>query len=213
MTEQQLDDLGPAFADFLDDYLFCCSYMQTFAHLTTYVRGLLSDLPRKTVEPIAIQAGTPVRTLQEFLRDHLWDFAAVRTSLQQHTAELLPSLPNDPLGTVGLIDETSVAKQGTKTPGVQRQYLGCVGKVENGIVTVHLGVCRGDLKALLDADLFLPKSWSIDRPRCQAAGLPDDKVHEAKWKLAVWQWAQACQDGFTFDWLTFDEGYGRVTAF
>jgi SRSO17 transposase len=85
--------------------------------------------------------------------------------------------------------------------------------VDNGIVTVHLGACRGDLKALLDADLFVPQSWAADRPRCQAAGLPDDVGHAAKWKLAIWQWVQARQDGFTFDWLTFDEGYGRVGAF
>src|SRR5690349_17689453 len=73
MTEQQLRALGPALADFLDQFLFCCGYTQTFAHFGTYVRGLLSDLPRKSVEPIALQAGAPVRTLQEFLKDHDWD--------------------------------------------------------------------------------------------------------------------------------------------
>jgi hypothetical protein len=71
MTEQQLRALGPALDRFLAPYLFCCAYSQTFDHLNTYVRGLLSDLPRKTCEPIALAAGTPVRTLQEFLKDHL----------------------------------------------------------------------------------------------------------------------------------------------
>src|SRR4051812_49831453 len=118
MTEQQLRALGPALARYLDRFLFCCAYTQTFAHLGTYVRGLLSDLPRKTCEPIALQAGTAVRTLQEFLRDHDWDYAAVRTRLQQHAATLLPTLPADDLGTVGLIDETSARKQGQKSPGV-----------------------------------------------------------------------------------------------
>ncbi len=70
MTEQQLADLGPALTSFLAPFLFRCAYTQTFGHLTTYVQGLLSDLPRKSVEPIALRAGTPVRTLQEFLRDH-----------------------------------------------------------------------------------------------------------------------------------------------
>ena len=148
MTEQQLRALGPALPDYLDPFLFCCGYTQTFGHLNTYVRGLLSDLPRKSVEPIALCAGTPVRTLQEFLKDHDWDFARVRDALQDHTATLLSSLPDDGLGTVGLIDETSAVKQGSKTPGVQRQYLGCVGKVDNGIVSVHLGVCEGRFKAL-----------------------------------------------------------------
>ena len=85
--------------------------------------------------------------------------------------------------------------------------------VDNGIVTVHLGACRGDLKALLDADLFLPKSWDADRPRCRAAGIPAAKGPEAKWKLAFGQWTPAVEDGFAFDWLTFDEAYGRGGAF
>src|SRR5262245_13258966 len=93
MTEQPLRALGPALADFLGRFLFGCGYTQTFAHLGTYVRGLLSDLPRKSVEPIALQAGTPVRTLQEFLKDHAWDRAAVRDRLQQHAAQTLPVLP------------------------------------------------------------------------------------------------------------------------
>src|SRR5438477_11256204 len=117
MTEQQLADLGPALSDFLDRFLFCCGYTQTFAHLGTYVRGLLSDLPRKSVAPIALHAGTPVRTLQEFLKDHAWDAQRVRQHLQRHTATLLPTLPTDDLGTVGLLDETRIRKQGQKTPG------------------------------------------------------------------------------------------------
>ena len=149
MTEQQLRDLGPALASFLDHYLFCCAYTQTFAHLRTYVRGLLSDLPRKSVEPIALRAGTPVRTLQEFLKDHDWDAAAIRDLRQQEVAQQLATLPDDGLGSVGFIDETSAVKQGTKTPGVQRPYLGCVGKVDNGIVTVHLGLCRGQSSAVI----------------------------------------------------------------
>src|SRR5437868_13026758 len=89
MTEQQLRALGPALADFLNPFLFCCGYTQTFAHLGTYVRGLLSDLPRKSVEPIALQAGTPVRSLQEFLKDHVWHFERVRDLLQGHVVASL----------------------------------------------------------------------------------------------------------------------------
>jgi SRSO17 transposase len=213
MTEQQLRALGPALSRFLDDYLFCCGYTQSFAHLSTYVRGLLSDLPRKSVEPIALQAGTPVRTLQEFLKDHLWDFAAVRDQLQRHAATLLPSLPADDLGTVGLVDETSAVKQGTKTPGVKRQYLGCVGKVENGIVTVHLGICQGTYKVLLDADLYLPEDWAANRPRCRAAGIPEDVVYRPKWRIALEQLDRARANGVRLDWLTFDEEYGKRPGF
>jgi SRSO17 transposase len=213
MTEQQLQALEPALADYLDQFLFCCSYTQTFGHLGTYVRGLLSDLPRKSVEPIALKAGTPARTLQEFLRDHSWDGAAVRDGLQRRAAALLPALPADDLGTVGLIDETSAVKQGTKTPGVGRQYLGCVGKVENGIVTVHLGVCRGRFQSLLDFDLYLPRDWSDDRRRCREAGIPDAVVYRPKWQIALEQLDRAQASGVRLDWLTFDEEYGKRPSF
>jgi SRSO17 transposase len=214
MTEQQLRALGPALGDHLNRFLFCCAYTQTFDHLQTYVRGLLSDLDRKTCEPIALKAGTPVRTLQEFLKDHVWDCDRVRQRHQQHIADRLAALDSvDDLGTVGLLDETSALKKGGKTPGVQRQYLGCVGKVENGIVTVHLGVCRGHFKCLLDGDLFLPEDWSNDRPRCRAAGIPDNVVHRPKWQIGLGQIDRARSNGVSLDWLTFDEEYGKSPEF
>jgi SRSO17 transposase len=209
MTEAQLEALGPALATFMERWVLHCRYAPTFEHLRTYMRGLLSDLERKSVEPIARAAGTPVRTLQEFLRDHQWSHTAVRDDLHGCVGQLLPTLPTDELGNVGLIDETSALKKGDKTPGVARQYLGCVGKVANGIVTVHLGVSRGTYKALLDADLYLPKQWSEDRPRCRAAGIPDDLVHRPKWQIALEQLKRARQHGLTLDWLTFDCEYGR----
>src|SRR5580700_8484229 len=204
MTDEQLDALGPALDDFLQPYLFCCGYTQTFTHLHTYCKGLLSDLKRKSVEPIALASGCAVRTLQEFLRDHLWQHAAVREQLQRHVAAALPGLPADDLGTVGLIDETSGLKSGHKTPGVQRQYLGCVGKIANGIVTVHLGVCRGRYKTLIDADVFLPEVWDNDRTRCTEAGIPDDIVYRPKWQIALEQLDRAHENGVLLDWLAFD---------
>src|SRR5262245_53386989 len=154
MTPEQIEELGPAFADYLQQYLFCCDYTQTFDLLGLYCRGLLSDLPRKSAEPLALYAGVAVRTLQQFLKDHRWSFDQVRTTLQRHVAADLPGRPADDLGTVGHIDETGQVKKGTKTPGVQRQYCGEVGKLENCLVTVHLGVVRGGYKTLIDADLF-----------------------------------------------------------
>ena len=79
----------------------CCGYTQTFGHLHTYCRGLLSELQRKSVEPIALASGCAVRTLQEFLRDHQWQHTQVRDQLQRHVAAQLASLPDDGLGTSG----------------------------------------------------------------------------------------------------------------
>src|SRR5262245_44554796 len=118
MTTEQIEALGPALADYLDQFLFCCGYTQTFAHLGAYCKGLLSDLQRKTCEPIALACGIPVRTLQEFLKDHAWDQDQARDLLQRHVAATLAALPQDELGTLGLVDETGTAKKGDKTPGV-----------------------------------------------------------------------------------------------
>ena len=208
MTEQEITALGPAFAAYLRRFRDSFGQDRTAAHFDTYCRGLLSDLPRKSVEPIALEAGTAVRTLQEFLVTARWDHDHACDTLQTHLGAVLADLPADPLGTVGVIDETSCRKWGDRTPGVQRQYLGCVGKIDNGIVTVHLGVARGTFQALLDAELYLPKSWDADRPRCRAAGIPDDVRHRPKWRLAVDQWVRLSGSGVSFDWLVFDEGYG-----
>lgn len=96
---------------------------------------------------------------------------------------------------------------------MQRQYLGCVGEIDNGIATVHIGVAKGTFRALPDADLYLPKSWAEDRPRCRAAGIPDDVRHRARWRLAVGQWVRLAGSGASFDWLVFDEGYGSKVPF
>jgi SRSO17 transposase len=213
MTEQQITALGPAFASYLRRFRASFGQDRTAKHFDTYCRGLLSDLPRKSIEPIALAAGTAVRTLQEFLVTARWDHAAARDTLQKHLKAVIADLPADPLGTVGVIDETSCRKWGDHTPGVQRQYLGCVGKVDNGIVTVHLGVAKGSFQALLDADLYLPKSWDEDRRRCRAAGIPDDVRHHPKWRLAVDQWLRSRGNGVSFDWLVFDEGYGAAVPF
>ena len=213
MTPDQMVVLGTGFAVFLRLFEDCVAYQPTVAHLHSYCRGLLSDLPRKSIEPIALACGTAVRTLQEFLRDHVWDQDRMRDRLQRRLVGHQVLTTTDDLGTIGVIDETSTAKKGAKTPGVHRQYCGARGKIENCIVTVHLGVVRGLFKTLIDAALFLPKIWSDDRKRCQEAAIPDDVVYRAKWRIALEQVARALGNGLTFDWLTFDEYYGGKPAF
>jgi SRSO17 transposase len=88
-----------------------------------------------------------------------------------------------------------------------------VGKVDNGIVTVHVGVSRGRFQAFLDADLYLPASWDQDRERCRAAGIPDDVRYRPKWRIALDELARLSGNGMTFDWLVFDEGYGAAVPF
>lgn len=213
MTPDQMLALGTAFAAYLRIFEDCVAYEPTTGHLHSYCRGLLSDLPRKCIEPIALACGTAVRTLQEFLRDHVWDQFRMRDLFQQRLLGLPALNAADELGTIGVIDETSVAKKGAKTPGVRRQYCGASGKIENCIVTVHLGIVHGLFKTLIDAALFLPKVWSEDRERCREAKIPDDVVYRPKWRIALEQVTRAIANGLTFNWLTFDEYYGGKPAF
>jgi len=213
MTPDQVQALGPEFTAFLRPFERFFATPESVQHFRNYARGLLSDLPRKTAEPLAQAAGTPPRCLQQFLKACLWDHDGLTAGLQRTLLATVADLPPDAVGTVGILDETSARKQGTKTPGVQRQYLGCVGKVDNGIVSVHLAVAHGTFKALLDSELFLPESWDADRDRCREADIPDDVRYRPKWQIGVELLTRAERNGWQFDWLTFDEGYGGKPGF
>ena len=212
MTMEQVAALGPAFTKYLRSFKSCFVNQASVEHMERYCCGLISDLPRKSVEPIALAAGCTVRTLQQFLADYVWDHDAMRDEIQRRIVrDHLPAPGEKPaggVGTVGWTDETSTAKKGDKTPGVQRQYCGASGKIDNCIVTVHLACQCGDFMALLDRDLFLPKeSWDQDRDRCQEAHVPDDVTYRSKWQIALEQITRAMGNGVRFDWLTFDEWY------
>jgi len=125
-----------------------------------------------------------------------------------------PGALRGPLGVIGLIDEIGTPKKGDKTPGVQRQWCGRTGKVDNCLVTVHLACLCGDFKTLIDSDLFLPeKTWDTDRERCRDAYIPDGVVYRSKSDIAQEQYRRAVANGIRFDWLTFDEWYGSKPQF
>ena len=208
MDAATIQELKPELEDYLHRFEDCFSRRDTRAHLNTYVGGQLSDVKRKNVEAMALEAGVPVRTLQEFLSQHKWDEGRMRDRLQQIIRDE-HAHPHS----IGIIDETSDDKKGTKTPGVQRQHLGCSGKQDNGIVTVHLAYAADDFHCLLDGELFLPQSWSDDRARCREAGIPDRMVYRPKSEIALELYDRANANGVTFSWLTFDEWYGAKPAF
>jgi SRSO17 transposase len=208
MEASTLADLKLELDAFVGRFADCFARRDTRAHLTTYVSGQLSNVPRKNVESMALAAGVPVRTLQEFLSQHRWNEDLVRQRLHEivrdeHAHE----------HSIGIIDETSDDKKGVKTPGVQRQHLGCSGKQDNGIVTVHLAYAADDFHCLLDGELFLPQGWSDDRPRCREAGIPEEMIYRPKTEIALELYDRAKANGVKFAWLTFDEWYGVKPAF
>jgi len=138
---------------YLNEFRSCVKTKCNRRHLRTYVAGQISDLPRKSIEPIALAAGEAPRTLQEFLGMHRWDHDVVRRRVQR-----LVMRDHADDNAIALIDETSFVKKGNKTAGVQRQYCGTSGKKDNCVVTVHLGYAAGDFHALVDGDLYLPQT-------------------------------------------------------
>jgi len=208
MDADQIRRLKPMLARYLKQFDDCFARRDTRAHLPIYVGGQLSDLSAKSCEPIALHAGVAPRTLQEFLAQHRWDEDSLRDRLREIVVREHVG-PNS----IGIIDETSDVKKGDKTPGVQRQWCGTVGKTENCLVTVHLGYATGDFHCLVDGELFLPESWSEDRARCDEAGIPEDMAYRPKWEIALELYDRATVGGMEFDWLGFDEGYGGKPAF
>jgi SRSO17 transposase len=208
MDADQIRKLKPMLTRYLKQFDDCFFRQETRGYFSTYVEGQLSDLGEKSCEPIALAAGVPPRNLQEFLGAYKWNEDRTRDRLQGMVVRE-DSGPN----AIGIIDETSDVKQGDKTPGVKRQWCGTRGKTENCIVTVHLAYATGDFHCLVDGELFLPESWSADRERCQAAGIPDEVLYRPKWKIALELLDRARGNGMTFDWLTFDEGYGGKPEF
>lgn len=93
---------------------------------------------------------------------------------------------------------------------MQRPYRGCRGQIDNGIVTVHVGVAKACKQALLDADLYLPKAWAADRPRCRAAGIAEAVRYRPTWRIALDPLIHLSGPGIIFDGLVFEEGYGAA---
>jgi len=208
MDLKTLASLRPALGRYVRRFDDCIKMQATRAHLARYVEGQLGSLPRKSVEPIALEAGVPVRTLQEFLSVHRWDDRSMRDRVQEIVAK-----EHAHAQAIGVIDETAHPKKGDKTPGVQRQHCGATGKTDNCVVTVHLGYVADDFHALLDGDLYLPRSWHEDRKRCRAAGIPDSVLYRPKWRIALDLLEGAAGRGVRMAWLCADEEYGRPREF
>jgi SRSO17 transposase len=212
MTGEQMATLQPALRRHLDAFRDCFRREVTFGYLETYVVGLVSDIKRKSIEPIALAAEVPPRTLQEFLSSFRWDHGRAEQRLHQMVANR-----HTCGNAIGIIDGSGHHKQGDKTPGVQRQWCGETGKIDNCIVGQHLLYTDNDptnpFGCVLCSDLFLPKKWDDDMARRKEAHIPDELHHRPKWKIALEQVGRAVGNGVRFSYLTFDEEYGSVPGF
>lgn len=207
MQAEDLLVLRPTLDRFLKEFADCAG-RPSQEYISTYVRGQLGPLTRKSIEPMALAADVHPRNLQQLLSRYRWDEDLMRNLLQQRVAER-----HGGRHSIGVIDETSFVKKGVKTPGVQRQYCGTSGKTDNCTVTVHLGLADQAFHALLDGELYLPESWASDPERCRAAKIPEGMAFRPKTDIALELVDRAIGNGVRFGWFTFDEGYGGKPPF
>ena len=169
-----------------------------------FVLGLLSGLRRKNCWTIAEQAGdVSPDGMQHLLAAARWDAGAVRDDVRGYVIEQLGSADG-----VLVVDETGDVKKGSASAGVQRQYSGTAGRVENCQVAVFLSYAAPAGHALIDRELYLPRSWTDDPARCAAAGIPAGTAFATKPALARRMIGRALDAGTPAAWVTADEVYG-----
>jgi len=177
-----------------------------------FLHGLLGDVARKNGWQLAEHAGeTTPDGMQRLLTTARWDPDALRDDLRGYVVEHL----GDP-GGVLVVDETGFLKKGTKSAGVQRQYSGTAGRVENCQVGVFLAYASPRGRALVDRELYLPAEWAKDPARRAEAHVPGEVGFHTKPQLAQQLLARAMDAGVPAGWVTADEVYGgdaRLRAF
>jgi SRSO17 transposase len=173
-----------------------------------YLRGLLGNVGRKNGWQLAEHAGerTP-DGMQRLLATADWDPDLVRDDLRGYVVEHL----GDP-GAVLVVDETGFLKKGTTSVGVQRQYSGTAGKVDNCQLGVFLAYASAKGRAFIDRELYLPKAWTENRARCRAARVPEQVGFQTKPQLARVMLERALEAGVPASWVTADEVYGQDPA-
>jgi SRSO17 transposase len=192
---------------FAQSYLGLLGRRELREHALTMWEGMLSDLPRKTTEPIAYRADEDRGALQRFMGWSPWDPTPLREELARHIGADL----GEPDGVI-VFDPSGHAKQGKHSVGVARQWCGRLGKVENCQVGVYMGYASRQGHALVDTRLFLPREWTRDRKRCRAAGIPPSVKYRTRHELALDMLAEPGA-ALPHAWIAGDAEMGRSSRF
>jgi SRSO17 transposase len=193
--------------NFLQRYLprFYRIEQHELAHVV--LQGKLSSLERKTSEPIAYQAGRQRKPVQHFVGAGCWDDESVMAELRQHVAEELA----DP-DAVLVLDPSAFPKSGSDSCGVDRQWCGRLGKIDNCQIGVFLGYVSHAGQALVDRRLYLPKEWAADSVRRQKTHVPVSVQFQENWRIGLDLLDRSSPD-LPFAWVAGDDEFGRCAAF
>jgi SRSO17 transposase len=192
---------------FLQRYLPLFARQEQRGHAGAFVRGLLSGLERKSIEPIAAQAGIPRKNLQYFVGAGAWDDEAVTAELRQHVADEL----GDSKGIL-VLDPSGFPKKGQDSCGVARQWCGRLGKKDNCQIGVFLAYVSAKGHAPLEAQLYLPKHWAEDPERREATHVPEDVSYRSTWQIGH-ALLRRTGSQIPHRWVVGDDEFGRASQF
>jgi SRSO17 transposase len=207
-TEVPVDDLA-GMQERLDGFL--TPYLKLFAraeqreHAAIYINGRLRQLPRRTLEPIATEHGKKRRPLQHFVGAGKWDDEVIRAKLCRRVATEMGNAEG-----VLILDGSGFQKTGPDSVGTQRQWCGRLGKEEQCQVGEFLVYASSGSVALVDCELYLPKSWANDRFRRARCHVPKQITFKTGWQLAA-QMVFNRGKLLPHSWIVGDENYGRPT--
>ena len=172
-----------------------------------YLHGLMKTNERRNIEQMAsVVPDADYERLQWFISESPWSAQAVN----DRTALIASELFGDETDAALLIDECSFQKKGTHSVGVDRQWLGSVGKVDNGQVGVYVALSNGNNVALINTRLYLPRSWTSDSARCKKAGVPDSEAKFlTKDNIAIELVKHARSLDVKYGYVVADAGYGK----
>ncbi|MCO6042422.1 IS701 family transposase [Aeoliella sp. ICT_H6.2] len=176
-------------------------------HASTYVHGLLSDVKRKNVESIAYRHDQVRIGLQRFIGFANWDDAPLREELARQVGEHLGEADG-----VIVFDPSSFPKKGNASVGVQRQWSGRLGKIDNCQIGVYMGYASSQEHALVDMRLYLPKDWAKDKARRQKAGVPKEIRYRSRHALCLQMLAEK-GTLLPHQWIAGDDEMGRPYHF
>jgi SRSO17 transposase len=171
------------------------------------LQGKLSNLQRKTAEPIAARAGRPRKPVQHFVGAGCWDDEGVMVELRQHVAEELAQAE-----AVFVLDPSAFPKSGADSCGVARQWCGRLGKVDNCQVGVFLAYVSDRGQALVDRRLYLPQDWAADPTRREQTHVPEEVSFQESWRIGLELLDRAGAE-LPFGWVAGDDEFGRCTEF
>ena len=207
VTADAVEGQADRLTAFLQRYLPKFYRVEQRATAALVIRGRLGGLQRKTSEPIAIEAGLPRKPIQFFVGAGKWDDEAVMTELRQHVRQELA----DPDGVV-IIDPSAFPKKGAESCGVDRQWCGRLGKVDNCQVGVFLAYATEAGYAPLDRRLYLPREWADDEARREKCHVPEEVQFQETWRIAL-DLLDRSLPGLPHGWIVGDDELGRASEF